>query len=94
MKTIWKFPVPPTDEGSILEMPQGAEIQVQGGGVQLWALVDPEADSETRIFRTYGTGHPIDHEPGRLVGTYQLNGGGLIFHVFELGIEQTKRLPA
>lgn len=97
MKTIWKFPVPPTDEASILEMPQGAEIldiQVQGGGVQLWALVDPEADFETRIFRTYGTGHPIDHEPGRHVATYQLNGGGLIFHVFELGIEQRKRLAA
>lgn len=72
MKTIWKFPVPTTDKGAVLEMPQEAKIltvQVQGEGAQLWAEVDPSNDTELRTFRTYGTGHPIDHDPGVYVAT-------------------------
>ncbi len=87
MKTIWKFPVPLTDESTVLEMPANAEIltaQVQGDQPQLWAIVDPTAVTELRTFRTYGTGHRIDQDPGRYVATYQLHGGGLIFHVFEI----------
>lgn len=97
MKTIWKFPLPTTDEGSVLEMPIGAEVltvQTQTDRPQLWAVVDPFADTELRTFRTYGTGHPIEHDPGRYVATYQLHGGGLIFHVFEIGTENLKALSA
>lgn len=51
MKTIWKFPVPTTDQGAVLEMPKGAEVltvQTQGAEPQLWAVVDPTADTEKR----------------------------------------------
>ena len=70
-------------------MPKGAEVltvQTQGKAErpELWALVNPDAATEPRTFRTYGTGHPIDHDPGRYVATYQLHGGGLVFHVFEI----------
>ena len=87
-KTIWKFPVPTRDERAALEMPKGARIlTVQTQGLderpELWALVDPGANREIRIFRTYGTGHPIDHDPGEYVATYQIHSVGLVFHVFE-----------
>lgn len=99
MQTIWKFPVPTTGEGAVLEMPQHAEIltvQTQGKAErpELWALVDPSADTELRTFRTYGTGHPIDDEAGRYVATYQLHGGGLIFHVFEVEAKNQKRISS
>lgn len=94
MKAIWKFPVPTTDEGSVLEMPRGAEIltvQTQGDSVQLWALVDPDAQTELRTFKTYGTGQSLDHCPGVYVSTYQIRGGALVFHVFELARGETRK---
>lgn len=87
MKTIWKFPLPVTDFQKI-EMPKGAEVlsaQVQGVSLCLWAMVDPEAETELRGFWIIGTGHPIEHEKnlGRFIGTTQMYNGSLIWHVFE-----------
>ena len=87
-KTIWKFELKTTDTQK-LEMPVGAEIltvQAQNERPCLWALVDPTEKKETRLFDIFGTGHPIhcDMSIGRrYIGTYQLNGGSLVFHVFE-----------
>jgi len=85
MKTIWKFPLAIMDAQRIA-MPEGAEIlsvQVQHREPCLWAKVNPDAPPEMRYVRTYGTGHPIDEsEAVSFIGTYQLNGGNLVFHVF------------
>ncbi len=74
-------------------------VQVQQGQPCLWAAVDSEQPVKPRTIRMYGTGHPIDPEdcyhwpldgpgprvplPGGFIGTFQLNGGLLVFHVFE-----------
>ena len=83
---IWKWTLHIEDLQS-REMPVGAKlltVQVQDGMPQLWALVDEEAAIETRTFATYGTGNPMpDGDPGAYVGTYQISGGALVFHVFE-----------
>lgn len=50
----------------------------------LWALVDPQADTTVRRFAVHGTGHPGVDATGTYVGTYQLAGGQLVFHVFEV----------
>lgn len=52
----------------------------------VWALVNPEEPTERRPFRLAGTGHPIDYEADdlRFVGSFQLDGGTLIFHLFEI----------
>lgn len=66
-------------------MPQCADIltaQMQGRQLCLWALVQPENKMETRTFSIFGTGHPID-DVGRYIATFQIEGGTLIFHVFE-----------
>jgi hypothetical protein len=84
VKTIWKYQIKTTDLQSI-EMPEGAEVlcvQLQAGSPCLWVLVDPRQPSVARQFRVHGTGHPVE-SVGRYVGTYQLHGGALVFHVFE-----------
>ena len=86
MKTIWKFGFDIEDQITI-KMPKGAEIlsvQTQNGGPQLWALVDDAAiPSEPRRFELYGTGHPFREGEQKFIGTFQLHGGSLVFHLFE-----------
>ena len=83
MRTIWKYRFPEGDE-TVLTMPMGAHvltIQVQDGSPVLWALVDPDAPPEPRLFYVKGTGWVIDQPLGRYVGTVQL--AGFVWHVFE-----------
>lgn len=87
MKTIHKFPFQTADQ-AMLTMPRGANIlcvQAQHGVPCLWALVDPSKPAQERRLRVYGTGHPCDENAGDYIGTYQLSGGALIFHVFDAG---------
>ncbi len=89
MKTIWKFELEATRLQNII-MPKGAKIlcvQMQGETACLWALVNPdEKETEARNIETFGTGHTISEDEGtsrEYIGTYQLLGGSLVFHVFE-----------
>lgn len=86
MKAIWKFPLSMIDSQSIL-MPEGAQVlavQVQGGVPCLWALVDTEAPQVSQTVRIHGTGHRCDDTLDRhnYLGTFQLERGALVFHVF------------
>ena len=85
MKTIHKFPLEVTDEQRI-EMPEGSEIlcvQVQHGQPCVWAKVIPDAAKVKRLFAVYGTGHPMTvRSADQYVGTFQLQGGALVFHVY------------
>lgn len=86
MKTIWKYPIK-TIAIQQLRMPEGAQIltvQEQRGQVCLWALVDENGEMESRHIETIGTGHPITGTERVYIGTYQLEGGDLIFHVFDM----------
>lgn len=95
MKTIWKFPLEVTDVQSVA-MPQGAQVltaQLQGPSYEaratdsslcLWALVDPDAPKTVRLLHIFGTGHPVYNADSlRYISTFQLDGGALVFHVFE-----------
>ncbi len=87
--SIWKFPVPVRDEFTV-SMPTGARllsVQVQGDiGPQLWALCSPDAELVTRKLAVRGTGHGCDNlNDSAFVGTFQLHGGGLVFHLFDRG---------
>lgn len=87
MKAIWKFPLETTDF-QVIRMPSDAEIlavQTQDGVPCIWAMVDTTDPPESRIFRIYGTGHPVNaDEELAYVGTCQLHGGSLVFHIFEV----------
>lgn len=82
---IYKYPVT-IDDVFDVEMPRGAQVlsvDVQGGRPQMWARVDPSAPVEQRRFQLRGTGHPLNGNEGRFVGTFQMHGGSLVFHLFE-----------
>ena len=86
-KRIFKYPIP-TSDGQVMSLPIGAElltVQVQREVPTIWARVDDEADTEERLIRTYGTGQMLPDYPGEYIGTYQLHGGDLVFHVYDLG---------
>ena len=87
--TIYKYALKVEDFVSML-MPPGAKVlcvQTQRGAPHIWALVDPaRADLsilEERRFRIYGTGHKLESPVGHYIGTFQIAGGDLAFHVFE-----------
>jgi len=88
MLIVYKYPIPMVEEFS-LSLPATAEIltvQMQGHIPQLWALVDPDALTETRRFRLAGTGHLIDQRKGypEYIATFQMADGDLVWHLFEL----------
>jgi hypothetical protein len=96
MMTIRKYPL---DEAAargggawVLTMPPGAEIlcvQVQDGVPCVWARVDDDPydqrPRDERVIAVYGTGHA--NTIGKYIDTFQLAGGNLVFHAFELGAE-------
>ena len=83
--TIWKYQLAMIDDQKI-EMPRKARIlsvQVQDDVPCLWALVDDDAPTEQRAVRIAGTGHRVSGwSAENFVGTVQLAGGTLVFHVF------------
>lgn len=83
---VFKYELPVGDEVSI-DMPRGAEIlhvDVQNHRPYLWARVDASAPPEARHFRFAGTGHTLDDRVGKHVGSFLMEGGHLVFHIFEL----------
>jgi len=86
-RTVWKYPIP-VDVAFELWMPRGAavlSVQVQGGAPCIWVLADPDAPKELRSFVTLGTGHVVGSDLLRgcdFVGTYQLEGSALVFHLW------------
>lgn len=87
MKTIHKFPLKVTDRQTLV-LPLGARIltvQAQRETPCIWAEVDAGKNvfTEQRTFLTFGTGHDMPDLVAKYVGTYQLKGGELVFHVYE-----------
>lgn len=83
---IWKWTLSPTDVQEV-SIPKGAQllsVQMQGNMPQLWALCDEQAPTEQRRFAIYGTGNPMPDEPGDYIDTFQMHGGALVFHAFEV----------
>ncbi len=97
MKTIYKYAVPLKDTFTI-NLPKGYTIL--SVGVQnvvsfdrrsqspyIWVLIDTEnvKNSKPVNFRLAGTGHPIEEYSFlRFIGTFQLQDGALVFHLFEI----------
>ncbi len=87
MTTVWKFPLRVSDSQTI-KMPAGTSIlcvQVQNDQPCIWALVpNTEAVLVSQTILMAGTGHNRPDLLGKnYIGTFQLNEGVLVFHVFQ-----------
>lgn len=92
METIWKYKLQITDEQEV-EMPAFADIlTVQKGqdedDIFLYAIVNPEAEKETREILIFGTGNPLPSDVHFdvncvYIGTVQTHNHNLVWHVFE-----------
>ena len=78
MKTIYKYPAYLN-----VAMPIGARIirvGQQEGSAYIWAIVDPNADTEPRNFFVAGTGAGLP-DSSEYIGTFEE--GVFVWHVFE-----------
>lgn len=88
MKTIYKYPLEAVGKQTVI-MPVDAHVltvQAQGETACVWAMVNTDNKPESRVFEIIGTGDPICWEQGvkrEYIGTFQLQGGVLVFHLFE-----------
>lgn len=84
-KTVWKYKVHRATDQAV-PMPAGAEllrVDFQDGMMQIWALVDPEAEIVGRRILILGTGHVVEWQDYTYVGTtFQ---GPFVWHVFDAG---------
>ena len=85
---IYKYPLNPV---TVLNLPPVSDVlcvQMQRDKPYLWvkqAPTKPKQETVPRTFVMIGTGHPIG-EAGTndlYLGTFQMQGGALVFHVFE-----------
>ncbi len=85
MITIWKQNIHPSID--VIKLPEGAEIlsvHPQREHVAMWFKCDDSKPTVSRHFRVYGTGHQLDDFPMEHIGTFLLEGGNLVFHLFEV----------
>lgn len=60
-------------------------VQAQRGTPCLWALVDLDGAAVVSVrLVTFGTGQPLGSEVGEYLGTYQLDDGWFVGHVFQV----------
>jgi hypothetical protein len=81
---IWKYELRINDTQKI-KMPRGAkglDVQWQFDKLCMWVLCDENNITEDRVIAIYGTGHHLPMTIGTYVGTFQMEGGNLVFHVF------------
>jgi hypothetical protein len=83
--TVWKAVLKPADVQEI-EVPKGAELlcaREQFEQICVWFRCNPLQRTEKRTLAIVGTGNPAPAADGRYLGTASLQGGALMFHVFE-----------
>jgi hypothetical protein len=91
LQRVYKYPLLPLGDWISVMMPEGAEplcVQVQNGDPCMWARVTVGNPPTTHHFRIAGTGQDLGSNVGKHIGSVQLYGGALVFHVFADGAAQ------
>lgn len=107
MRSIYKYTILNSSDG-IIEGPitKILTAQVQHGNIAVWAEVDTSVPNRKFQIIPIGTGWPLDAPEGKecvldthqYIGTVQLVGGGLVFHVYAkeltpLKVKKTESTP-
>jgi len=84
---VYKYPVLMDDTFAIMlpKRHRVLSVQVQNGQPQIWVLVDLDGETEEVKFHLAGTGNLIagDAPSWTYIGTFQMSGGALVFHLFQ-----------
>lgn len=89
MITIYKYPVSPSNEPNVIQMPQGASIISCGvdgfGGRSIWAFVDTDKPTEKRKIWCVGTGWNLEDMLNNTCISYlgTIKDNYYIWHIFE-----------
>lgn len=84
---IYKFPLIVTDvQEHVVPGLVGVQgilsVQVQRGVPCVWMVVNEDLSARTVRFRIIGTGHAMVENRGAFLGTFQLEDGHFVGHVF------------
>lgn len=86
MKQVLKFKLP-LARTSYVPMPDGAiiiKVGVQGRDICIWALCGTQEAKHARKFHVLGTGHDYEWSANHVhLGTVFMEGGALVWHIFE-----------
>lgn len=89
MRRIYKYDLEITGQ-QFVEMPIANEIltiQNQTGIPRIWAIVNLDSPTTKICIEMFGTGQKLPDIDGMIgrkyLGTFQLMGGGLVYHVFK-----------
>ena len=83
MKTVWKYPTHPDE--LTLNLPIGAEVihfAMQHGKPTMWVLVNPDNPNSSYTFHVVGTGHPIENNKARHLGSCIDRVNDFVWHLF------------
>lgn len=83
-KAMWKYELP-VNASIALEVPADfipLTVQAQFNYGMLWGLCTPAAPVRLRIFHVVATGSAEVKPNWYYVGTFQLDGGNFVYHVF------------
>lgn len=85
-RIIYKYVLWPEPTNNILIPRDGKiiSIQIQNDKPVMWVLVDPIKPEIKRTFEIIPTGLKFDYDCKEYIGTFQVDGGSLVFHVFEV----------
>ena len=86
MKTVRTYEIPEQTR-FVVGLTAGAEVlcvQTQHDKPHLWVRMSTGHPTESRRFIVAGTGRELPPDAGRYVGTFQLAGRDLVYHVFEV----------
>ncbi len=98
MKTVYKYPIPIMDdfEIKIHRVIKILHVDVQDEQPCIWALVESDSPLSFRQFSLRGTGHSCDgleltglQKNCDYVGTFIMQNGAFVFHLFDLGDKAT-----
>lgn len=84
MKKIFKYVLDVIDSQPLV-LPKGSEIisaTEQRGEIVLYALETRETEPEQYEIFIFGTGNPIEGDPGEFIGTVMLQHQTFVVHVF------------
>jgi len=82
---VWKFEIPECDAFNINAPGEikWLDAQVEHGIPFVWGVVSTDSPPISHVLFLRGTGHPFTGQEGDHIGSFQLDNGALVFHLFE-----------